>query len=106
MYSESGGPAYAIAIHLTYLEDDNDMFIQHFVSDRVNTPTDPAGKFLEALGKLVNAVDDGDSLIFKSEAYKQFKKFYEEAHFPGLGFTKKLSMQHHLELISKFLSEN
>ncbi len=50
-YSETGGPAYAVAIHLTYLDSDNDMFIYHFVSDQTDSPTDPGGKFKEALSK-------------------------------------------------------
>lgn len=104
-YSESGGPAYAIAIHLTYIESDDDMYIRHFISDRVNTPADPAGKFLEALEKVVNAVEEEGSLILKSSAYQEFKKFYDDAHFPGLGYVKKLSMQHHFELISNFQSK-
>ncbi len=104
-YSESGGPAYAIALHLTYFEEDDDMYIRHFISDRVDTPIDPAGKFLEALGKLVDATEEEDSLILKSNAYNQYRKFYDDEHFPGLGFAKKLSMQHHLELMSQFLVE-
>jgi hypothetical protein len=104
-YSESGGPAYAIAIHLTYIESDDDMYIRHFISDRVNTPADPAGKFLEALEKVVNTVEEEGSLILKSSAYGEFKKFYDDAHFPGLGYVKKLSMQHHFELISNFQSK-
>lgn len=104
-YSESGGPAYAIAIHLTYIEEDEDMYIRHFISDRVNTPSDPAGKFLEALQKLVNTVEEDGSLIFQSSAYGEFKKLYDDAHFPGLGYVKKLSMQHHIELIADFQSE-
>src|SRR3981081_3429496 len=48
-YSESGGPAYAVAIHLTFIDPskDNAMFIYHFVSKSKDTPTDPAGKFGE-----------------------------------------------------------
>lgn len=103
-YSESGGPAYAIALHLTYLEEDEDMYIRHFISDRVDTPTDPAGKFLEALDKLVNTVE-ADPLILKTDAYKQYKDFFDKSHFPGLGYVKKLSMQHHMEIIAKFLTE-
>jgi len=102
-YSESGGPAYAIAIHLTYIAEDDDMYIFHFISDRVNTPADPAGKFLEALEKLVITVEEGSS-VFKSSAYREFKQLYEDAHFPGLGYVKKLSMQHHIELIADFQS--
>ncbi len=103
-YSESGGPAYAVAIHLTYLNEDEVMYIRHFVSDRNDTPTDPAGKFAEALSKLVVRVEQ-DELIYKSEAYKQYKDFHDRGHFPGLGYVKKLSMQHHIETLAKFLSE-
>ena len=54
-YSESGGPAYTIAIHLTYIDFDQDeaMHVRHFLSDRQDTPKDPGGKFSEALTKLV-----------------------------------------------------
>lgn len=103
-YSESGGPAYAVAIHLTYLNEDEVMYIRHFVSDRNDTPTDPAGKFAEALSKLVARVEE-DELIYKSEAYKQYKDFHNRGHFPSLGYVKKLSMQHHIETLAKFLSE-
>lgn len=58
-YSESGGPAYAVAIHLTFIDFDQDdaMFIYHFVSTRQDTPTDPAGKFAEALAKMIRKLD-------------------------------------------------
>lgn len=106
-YSESGGPAYNVAIHLTYFNEDKIMNIRHFLSDKMEIPTpkDPAGKFAEALLRLIDAVEEEDSLIFKSEAYMKFRELYETGHFPGLGVVKKVSMQHHLELLSKFLSE-
>lgn len=103
-YSESGGPAYAVAIHLTYLNEDEVMYIRHFVSDDNETPTDPAGKFSQALNKLVVRVEE-DELIYKSDAYKQYKNFHDRGHFPGLGVVKKLSMQHHIETIALFLNE-
>lgn len=102
-YSETGGPAYAVAIHLTYLNEEEDMFLYHFVSDRTDSPTDPGGKFLEALRKLVKKGEEPDSLIFKSQAYFEFKELYDKQHYPGLGYVKKLSMQHHIELIIDFL---
>jgi hypothetical protein len=54
-YSESGGPAYAVAIHLTFIDPTKDdaMFIYHFVSESKDTPTDPAGKFGEALKLMI-----------------------------------------------------
>lgn len=104
-YSEAGGPAYAVAIHLTYLNDD-DMFIYHFLSVRTDSPTDPGGKFLEAIDKLVSFTENRDSLIFKSNAYLEFKDLYDKQHYPGLGYVKKLSMQHHIELIANFLKQS
>lgn len=106
-YSESGGPAYAVAIHLTYVDsnEEDDMFIKHYISDRNSTPADPGGKFLEALKKLVEDVDDNDD-IFSSKAVGEFKALHEKQHFPGLGMVKKLSMQHHIELLADFLSED
>lgn len=102
-YSESGGPAYTVAIHLTYLDEDDLMNIYHFKSDRNDTPTDPAGKFVEALNKLIHKVEE-DTDIYQGEAYRQYKKFYYEEHYPGLGFVKKLSMQHHIEVLADYFN--
>lgn len=106
-YSESGGPAYNVAIHLTYLDEYKIMNIRHFLSNKMEIPTpkNPAGKFAEALSRLIAAVEEEDSLILKSKAYMKFKELYDSGHFPGLGVVKKVSMQHHLELLSKFLTE-
>lgn len=103
-YSTSGGPAYAIAIHLTYLKttDDNNMYIRHFVSDRVEGVADPGGKFLEALKKLVIYIDE-NATDFNTKACDEYRSLYKKEHFPGLGYAKKISMQHHLELIAQFL---
>lgn len=102
-YSETGGPAYAVAIHLTYLDTDDDMFIYHFISDQTDSPTDPGGKFFEALEKLVKAVKKPKSLIFKSRACSEYLELYKKKHYPGLGYIKKLSMLHHIELIADFI---
>lgn len=104
-YSDSGGPAYAVAIHITFIDkdQDDDMFIKHYVSDRSATPTDPAGKFAEALLKLNADVIRRRSAVFRSEAINQFIELYNTGRYPGLGFVKKLSMQHHLELMADFI---
>ena len=104
-YSSSGGPAYTVAIHLTFIDSDqdNDMFIKHYKSDRFETPADPGGKFLEALNKLVIDVNDPNTKIFHSKAVNEFLDLNNKQHFPGLGYVKKLSIQHHLELLDNFL---
>ena len=104
-YSESGGPAYAVAIHLTFINSDQDnaMYIYHFLSENNDTPTDPAGKFGEALGKMIRMLNSGKSQIFESTAVKEFRDLKARGHFPGLGYVKKLSMKHHVETLANFL---
>lgn len=102
-FSEAGGPAHAVAIHLTYLSKDEDMYLYHFVSDTNGSPLDPAGKFLEALHKMIRKASEENSLIFKSQAFKEYEKLYVTQHYPGLGSVKKLSMLHHIELIAEYL---
>jgi len=106
-YSETGGPAYAVAIHLTFIDKDKDdaMFIRHFISTTKDTPTDPAGKFGQALNKLINTLDSDNSKIIKSEAVQEFRKLYIKQHFPGLGYVKKLSMKHHIETLANYFSK-
>lgn len=103
-YSEGGGPAYAVAIHLTYIDPDQDeaMFVYHFVSDSNDTPTDPAGKFAQALSKLIARLDQGDSKLFESTAITEFRELHDRGHFPGLGYVKKLSIKHHLETLADY----
>ncbi len=106
-YSESGGPAYAVAIHLTYINPDQDdeMYVYHFVSDRTETPTDPAGKFAEALAKLKKIYETGTSNLYRGTALDEFLDLEKRGHFPGLGHVKKLSMVHHLETMAHYLAE-
>ena len=106
-YSENGGPAYTVAIHLTYIDSDKDdeMHIRHFKSDRQDTPKDPAGKFAEALEKLISALDQDDNKILETSAVAEFREFHKRGHYPGLGYLKKLSMKHHIETLAKFFDE-
>jgi hypothetical protein len=103
-YSEGGGPAYAVAIHLTFInsEDDDVMYIYHFISKTNDTPTDPGGKFAQALEKLITKLNTGTSKLFESSAIQEFRGLHAKGHFPGLGYVKKLSMKHHIETLADF----
>lgn len=104
-YSESGGPAYAVAIHLSFIDPEMDdaMYMYHFKSDRQDTPTDPAGKFYEALVKLIKKLEEPNSKILRTSAIEEFIDLYNRKHFPGLGYIKKLSMKHHIEVLAHYL---
>lgn len=103
-YSEGGGPAYAVAIHLTFVDSDKDdeMHIHHFKSIRQDDAKDPAGKFAEALDKLVAEVNDPNTKILSTSAVKEFLELHDRKHFPGLGYVKKLSMKHHIETLAHY----
>jgi len=99
-YSDTGFLPYAVTIHLTYFNDKEDLRIRHFVSDDVEDPSDIAGKFGQALSKLVDFVEERQ---VKTRACKEFQRLNEEMSYPGLGSIKKLSLMHHIELIHDFL---
>lgn len=104
-FKEGGGPAYAVAIHLTYADPvlEDIISVKHYVSDNTSTQDDPGGKFLESLKKLTSDIQMPRSPILRTLAVEEYFKLYEEKHFPGLGYVKKLSMQHHMELIAHLL---
>jgi len=103
-YSETGGPAYAVTIHITFIDPDQDdsMLIYHFKSKRQDTPTDPAGKFAEALAVMVKKLNEADSKVLETGAVKEFRILHKQGHFPGLGYVKKLSMNHHIETLAHY----
>jgi hypothetical protein len=106
-YSETGGPAYAVAIHITFIDSDNDnaMYVYHFVSDSQDTPKDPAGKFGEALAKMMKVLGEpGTSKVLETRAVTEFRELHTRKHFPGLGYIKKLSMQHHIETLADYFA--
>jgi hypothetical protein len=107
-FSESGGPAYAVAIHLTFIDPDQDdaMMVYHFLSERQDTPKDPAGKFAEALGRMMKRLNSGKSNLLETEAVKEFRALHKQGHFPGLGYIKKLSMNHHIETLADYCQKN
>lgn len=99
-YNETGFAPYAVAIHIVYLADDNSLRVKHFVSDTNDDISNPAGKFKEAVTKLVewNQKNQLDTV-----AMKEFERLYNQQIYPGLGIVKKLSIMHHLELMGKYL---
>lgn len=100
-YKESGFAPLAVAIHIVYFDENKVLRVHHFVSDSNDDYTDPAGKFGEALEKLVQWVAEND--VPKTMGLQAFLDCYEEGKYPGLGTVKKYSIMHHLELMNMFL---
>lgn len=103
-YVEAGFAPYAIAIHIVYFDDDKKLRIQHFVSDSNDDIENPAGKYYEALIKL-NTWYHSKVTPPQTTGISIFLEHYNKQIYPGLGTVKKLSLMHHLELVSQFLKE-
>lgn len=100
-YSESGFLPYAVAIHLSYNDKaTNKIKIKHFVSDSNDDQSDIAGKFEQALDKLIVWCD---ATNYNSIAIPIFREYHKNGHFPGLGTLKKLSLMNHIDLVLKLI---
>lgn len=105
-YSENGGPAYVVTIHITYINSDkfDEAFIRHYSSDNdSDTPANPGKKFIEALGKFIDEKESKKVHFVETFGAEQFQNIYDSEHFPGLGQVKKLSIIHHIETINDYL---
>lgn len=99
-YSETGFAPYAVAIHIVYFDEKKFLRIAHFVSDSNDDISDPAGKFEEAVKKLVEWNKD---MKLDTVGIREFETAYRNRTYPGLGVVKKYSIMHHLELMSRYL---
>ncbi|MDV4131257.1 hypothetical protein CMT25_13985 [Elizabethkingia anophelis] len=97
VFSESGGPAQAVAIHLT-VNENNNIYIRHFLSDnRIGTKKTPE-KFLEALTHSVTYIKVNK--ISPTSGIKNYMINYDKLHFPGLAKNKEYSIKNHIEVIN------
>lgn len=99
-FADSGGPAYAVTLHHIYVHDSGNQHIRNYISDVTDTPTDPAGKFIEALRKLAADLPRLGAAN-NTTACDIYRDLLRRRHFPNLGPAKKLAIRHHLELVMK-----
>ena len=103
-YLEAGFAPYAVAIHIVYFDDDKSLRVKHFVSTSNEDITNPALKFYEAVKKLYSWYNTTTPPVQLTAGLDAFIQHYKNGTYPGLGTVKKLSIMHHLELMSKYLS--
>jgi len=105
-YRETGGPAYAVALHFTYLKEQNgdEVWIRHFISDDRKTTANVQGKYFQALAKLVDFAENQYNNTPETIGTREFKNNLKSEEYHGLGYPKKLSIKHHIELMINLLS--
>ena len=105
-YTEAGGPAYVVTIHLSYIDEDSfySMRVRHFSSYDDESPANPGGKFKNALLNLCEFVEKNPNEFYLTSGLKEFIAL-KDSSFPGLGHVKKLSMKHHIETTCCYIGE-
>ena len=100
MHKKTAKAAVLYVFHKVYFDEEKSLRVRHFVSDSNDDISDIAGKFKEAMYKLVKW-----NKTAKLDTYgiRKLEEFYSLESYPGLGTVKKLSIMHHLELMNSFL---
>ncbi|MCT4486959.1 sce7725 family protein [Levilactobacillus parabrevis] len=103
-YSEHGYPAKAVTLHLTYFRG-KQLRIHRFVSTDRDDFRHPKEKFFQAVAKLAAWLPQQPA-VTQTPAVQQLAAYHEQQHFPGLGVVKRLSLEHHLQLMAQYFKEN
>ena len=99
-FTEGGTTPYAVAIHLTYQKENDQIWIRHFTSVSNDDRANIQGKFAEAAEKAVPFLNQQN---IQTHASQELRTYFDEARYPGLGMIKKISIKNHLELINSIL---
>ncbi len=98
-----GSTPLAVVIHLTFLKENNQIWIRHFTSNSNETIANVQGKFAEAAHKAVSFCRANN---LTNSAISDLENFYDNQHYPGLGTVKKIAIKNHILVISNYLDSN
>ncbi len=99
-FIEGGAAPYAVAIHLTYKKENEEIWIRHFASNSNDDKSNIQGKFAEAAEKAVKFLDSKSIHTIASE---ELRSYFNNGDYPGLGMVKKISIKNHFELMNDSL---
>lgn len=99
-----GWAPYCVAIHYMYINagHGDELYIKHYKSDTNDTITDPAGKYAEALAKLIA---DIPALGHRNRTAttQQYEDDNAVHHYPGLPTLKRRGITQHIRLLISLL---
>lgn len=102
-FDETGFAPLAIAIHIMYFGNKDELRVHHFVSKSNESISDPARKFEEAMYNLL--MWDQFDIIPQTIGLNNLIQCYNAGKFPGLGVIKKYSLMHHIEMMGVYLGD-
>lgn len=98
-YIDGGSTPRAIAIHLTYLNEEKQIWIRHFTSITNDSISNIQGKFDEAASKAIKFCSEKR---LSNKALKELEQYHNNQHYPGLGTVKKISIKNHLLVVNNY----
>jgi len=99
-YSDGGSTPRAVVIHITYLNEQDQIWIRHFTSKTNDSIANVQGKFAEAASK---AVTYCRAKGLSNSAIEELEHYFEDEHYPGLGMVKKISIKNHILVVAEYL---
>lgn len=99
-FIDGGSTPRAVVIHLTYINQQNQIMIRHFTSESNDSIANIQGKFAEAAQKAVNYCRLNG---LTNSAIVELENYFDAQHYPGLGTVKKISIKNHLLILSHYL---
>jgi hypothetical protein len=102
-FIDGGSTPRAVAIHLTYVNEQNErqIWIRHFTSETGrNSIANVQGKFYEAAHKAIQFCNE---LPLDNSAITELRNYYNDHKYPGLGTVKKIAIKNHLLIVLSFL---
>ena len=99
-YTDGGSAPRAVAIHMTYLKDNGQIWIRHFTSISNDSIANVQGKFAEAASKAVAFFRERH---ITNSAIAELDDYFTAQHYPGLGTVKKISIKNHLIVVADYL---
>jgi hypothetical protein len=100
-FSDGGGGALAVTLHLIYQRGGEELRVRHFISDTNGSKGNDRLKYFEALTKLVRFLDEHPEI--DTSATREFRDRLRRREYDNLGHPKRLSINHHLEVMMKIL---
>lgn len=101
-YTDSGSTPRAVVIHLTYMNEDKEIWLRSFTSVTNDSIANIQGKFGEAVTK---AAAFCEATNLSNSATAELLRYFHEKHYPGLGMIKKISIKNHLLVVTEFLKQ-
>ncbi len=98
-FIDSGSTPRAVVIHLSYLNEKNEIWIRHFTSVTNDSIANVQGKFAEAAEKAVAFIRSEN---LNNSATRELDDYFNRGHYPGLGMVKKISIKNHLLIMVEY----